>query len=272
MEQFPPVSYHNGHIGSHGAVLKDPLFADDAPALVALISDSLRCSSDGEFSGLLKRLSDLLRADFCMCALININARRRIRRFDVLNGNFPSEWLETYLSKKYYLYDPIVRENHKHFKVQSWEDTYPKYRNADHIMSHAREFSLERGCSYGIKSDDGRSGSLFSFSGASVWKSERNSTILKFVIPVMHVRLMALLNSEYETDKKKLTETERKIVECMAKGMSNPRIAETCAISRNTVKFHIKNILQKMNVENRIQAVTLVHKSSFMKELHKLTL
>jgi DNA-binding NarL/FixJ family response regulator len=38
--------------------------------------------------------------------------------------------------------------------------------------------------------------------------------------------------------------------------MSNKAIAQTLSISENTVKYHVKNILQKLGVQNRTEAVT----------------
>lgn len=260
LTQLASVAYENGHAGRSSAALRELLSKDDSFTLLDLISDSHQCSTYNEYSGLLRRLAALIEADHCMCAHARTNGRKRILSFDVLNVDFPAEWLETYLSKKYYRIDPVVKENYKHFRVQSWEETYPKYKDGDTTVNHASAFSIKRGCSYGIKSDNGRGGSLFSFSGPSVKKSDRSSLILKIVVPELHLRLISVLTAVQETHKKKLTETERKIVGCMAEGLNNPQIAQTCNISRNTVKFHVKNVLQKMNVQNRLQVVAKVHK------------
>lgn len=52
-----------------------------------------------------------------------------------------------------------------------------------------------------------------------------------------------------------LTEREREILESLSKGMTNQQLAEVFDISLNTVKFHLKNLYGKMDVENRSQAV-----------------
>lgn len=52
-----------------------------------------------------------------------------------------------------------------------------------------------------------------------------------------------------------LTEREREILESLSKGMTNQQLAEVFEISLNTVKFHLKNLYGKMEVENRSQAV-----------------
>ena len=63
-----------------------------------------------------------------------------------------------------------------------------------------------------------------------------------------------------------LTKREIEILKFMAKGLSNPEIAEQLHISRNTVKFHIKNILQKKMFTNRTEAATYAVKAGLLDE------
>ena len=52
-----------------------------------------------------------------------------------------------------------------------------------------------------------------------------------------------------------LTRRECEVLQLLAEGKSNRRIGETLFISEKTVKNHVSNILQKMNCEDRTQAV-----------------
>ncbi|MFD4124556.1 LuxR C-terminal-related transcriptional regulator [Streptomyces globisporus] len=52
-----------------------------------------------------------------------------------------------------------------------------------------------------------------------------------------------------------LTPREREIFRLMASGISNAEIADACSLSQKTVKFHVSNILRKLGMKNRIQAV-----------------
>jgi DNA-binding NarL/FixJ family response regulator len=51
-----------------------------------------------------------------------------------------------------------------------------------------------------------------------------------------------------------LTEREIEVLRLVAQGDSNPQIAEHLNITVNTVKVHLRNILDKLRVENRAQA------------------
>jgi len=53
-----------------------------------------------------------------------------------------------------------------------------------------------------------------------------------------------------------LSERELFVLRLVASGASNQQIADKLSISVNTVKTHLKNILEKLQLENRTQAAT----------------
>ena len=61
-----------------------------------------------------------------------------------------------------------------------------------------------------------------------------------------------------------LTERELIVLRLVAIGASNPKIAEKLSISVNTVKSHLKNILSKLQLENRTQAAAYAVKSGLV--------
>ncbi|WP_337969716.1 response regulator transcription factor [Virgibacillus salexigens] len=80
---------------------------------------------------------------------------------------------------------------------------------------------------------------------------------------VMEYRRLAKENSsnisengiEYRKPLHLLTKRECQVLQLLADGKSNRAVAETLYISEKTVKNHVSNILQKMNVNDRTQAV-----------------
>lgn len=52
-----------------------------------------------------------------------------------------------------------------------------------------------------------------------------------------------------------LTEREREVLALMVEGLNNTDIAERLVVSRSTVKFHVSNILSKLHVSSRTEAV-----------------
>lgn len=54
-----------------------------------------------------------------------------------------------------------------------------------------------------------------------------------------------------------LTPREREVLALIVEGLNNPEIAERLSISRSTARAHVSNILSKLCVSNRAEAITL---------------
>ena len=62
-----------------------------------------------------------------------------------------------------------------------------------------------------------------------------------------------------------LTASEKRILEMIVKGFSNKEIARNLNISENTVKTHIKNIFDKIDVSDRTSAATTAIKRGLVR-------
>jgi len=62
-----------------------------------------------------------------------------------------------------------------------------------------------------------------------------------------------------------LTQREIELLRLVAEGLSNKAIAQALSISENTVKYHLKNILQKLGVQNRAEAVAHALRAGLLK-------
>ncbi len=61
-----------------------------------------------------------------------------------------------------------------------------------------------------------------------------------------------------------LTEREREVLVCIAKGLSNQELAHQLFIADNTVKTHVKRILTKLGARDRAQAIVIAYESGLM--------
>jgi len=66
-----------------------------------------------------------------------------------------------------------------------------------------------------------------------------------------------------------LTSREKEILQTLANGASNKEIANALNISEHTVKIHLKNILKKLQVNNRIQAAVYAHRQGLVADAPK---
>lgn len=53
-----------------------------------------------------------------------------------------------------------------------------------------------------------------------------------------------------------LSAREKEVLQLLTKGLTNKEIGNTLNIAENTVKNHIRNILEKLHLANRVQAAT----------------
>ena len=63
------------------------------------------------------------------------------------------------------------------------------------------------------------------------------------------------LNAPALADNKQLTAREREVLRLLAHGFSNRDIGAELYISETTAKFHVGNILRKLGVSRRAEAV-----------------
>ncbi len=97
--------------------------------------------------------------------------------------------------------------------------------------------------------------------------------------PIAGVMATKMLNEfrQHEKTENSTTETldglttrEAEVLKLVASGASNREIATTLTITENTVKMHMRNILEKLHLQNRIQATAFAVRQGLIKG-HSIT-
>jgi two-component system response regulator DevR len=72
------------------------------------------------------------------------------------------------------------------------------------------------------------------------------------------------INAESAGKSRHLTEREQDVLRLLARGMSNRAIGKQLFISETTAKFHVCNIMRKLQVSRRAEAVYVASKEGFI--------
>ncbi|MBW6473689.1 MAG: response regulator transcription factor [Anaerolineaceae bacterium] len=77
----------------------------------------------------------------------------------------------------------------------------------------------------------------------------------------------ALIHASQESDNllgNDLTEREREVLTLMVEGLNNKQISERLFVSQSTAKSHVSNVLTKLNVNSRTEAVSFALKNKLV--------
>jgi len=83
------------------------------------------------------------------------------------------------------------------------------------------------------------------------------------IAPTMAAKILRELAAPAEPSIQALSPREREVLELLARGLANKEIAFELKVSENTVKNHLRNILEKLHLQNRVQAALYAVRAGF---------
>jgi len=73
------------------------------------------------------------------------------------------------------------------------------------------------------------------------------------------------MSDDSKEERQTMSDREKQVLGFVAEGLINRDIAARLGLSENTVKYHMKNILQKLHLRNRTQVVAYAAQSGLLK-------
>ena len=236
---------------------KELLSHQDCLLLLETISACVACTNAAEAGRIIDSVSDLIGFDHAVYGLAKLNNHGGITAYDTLNFSYPQEWLEAYRANNFHLKDPITRENFKSYSLQYWGDTYRKYKLDPKFVSTASDFRLVDGYAIGVINGARTEGFILSFSGP-IKKEPRYELVLNHLAPHLHQAFSQVLSTQKKSKAPStLSSREKEVLNWIKKGKSSWDISAILAISERTVKFHVDNVMRKLDAVSRIHAVAV---------------
>lgn len=243
--------------------LRSRITGNDAIAMLELIGLCLAGRKEEDFRALFPKIQELFPFDFAIAALGTHEGNRVVLSGCPVNVSFPDEWLFEYQEKNYLQDDSVVLENFKCFQVQTWPLARKGLFRKREITSLGLDFGLRECCTHGVKPGvAGSQGSMFCFAGSSMIFTDRHKAILEVLIPHLHLTLSDIIRKKFHGKRDVvLSSREREVLDWLKQGKSSWEISAILKISERTVNFHVGNILRKLQVVNRAQAVAVALRS-----------
>ena len=117
---------------------------------------------------------------------------------------------------------------------------------------------------YGKAGHAGAASKTIHGGAAFVSKSEQPSVLMDTIVAVAAGRMVFPyldIRSIYDNPLSTLTRREMEVLADLASGRTNKQIARDLGVSLNTIKYHVRNLYQKLAVNSRGQAIALYLKS-----------
>nr|AAP32919.1 CviR [Chromobacterium violaceum] len=184
--------------------------------------------TENELKAFLDQVLSQAPSERLLLALGRLNNQNQIQRLErVLNVSYPSDWLDQYMKENYAQHDPILRIHLGQGPVM-WEERFNRAKGAEEkrFIAEATQNGMGSGITFSAASERNNIGSILSIAGREPGN-------------------MPLSQREYD------------IFHWMSRGKTNWEIATILDISERTVKFHVANVIRKLNANNRTHAIVL---------------
>lgn len=172
----------------------------------------------------------------------------------LVDTTYPEQWLEHYFRNNYQKIDPVIDPVSHGLTPYDWKQVY--IRNADQrkIMNEFRDIGFQTGHAIPFYLTPSM---LLLVSVASPEKEIdfRTQALLQLIVGQYHTRYCQLAKLLSHDDRPLVTEREQECLLWVAQGKDTTEIGSILSISDNTVKHHLKNLMQKLGCHNRVQAV-----------------
>lgn len=129
------------------------------------------------------------------------------------------------------------------------------------LIADMKRLHLTPSSAHGPSEIQGTFGSFFLFTGLERTPGPRDAHLLQLLMPYLHMALYRMLGRQSEGNAQNVlpqalfSKREIQVLHWVRNGKTNLEISQILEISQPTVKSHVQNIMRKLNVTNRAQAV-----------------
>lgn len=174
----------------------------------------------------------------------------------VIKSSYPAPWVSRYLDQHYLEIDPIARLDVRDLTPTVWNDDL--FVDAKHLWDDASAAGLRVGISQPCWDARGRCG-VFSLARDCLTLGAHEIEALRpYLAALSHLSMTCISTiadrQRPDTTEINLTRREIEILRWTADGGSAKSISNALDISADTVNFHLKNCMRKLNASSKVAA------------------
>ncbi len=175
----------------------------------------------------------------------------------VLMNNYSEQWKAHYEQNKYLAVDPTVAHGYRSAEPILWNDA--AFAANPQMWDEAQSHGLRHGWSQSSRDGSGAASLLtLARSGEpiSAHELQAQERRMRWLVSVAHIAFSRAYLSKMEQElDANLTHREIEVLRWSADGKSAAEISAIWSVSKNTVDFHIKNAVKKLQTCNKTAAV-----------------
>lgn len=218
------------------------------------------CASEVEFHRLLGELASFMGFEFVLYAHMDstYDVQRQVRLLNVSN---PERWMTEYAEHGYLEHDPVRRDLERCLArsephgVIDWQASRATNAIEREIVSRRAHHGLRYGMSAFFNSARQEAVFLVSFASETTVPESHRTLMARLIVPHL-TRCRKRLDLSQRVAR--FSAREQVVAEWLVNGKTNQEIAEILEVTVATSKFHVANILHKLEVESRQQAVSVL--------------
>ncbi len=173
-------------------------------------------------------------------------------------NNYPSDWRARYALRGYVDQDPTVVHGTKSHEPLVWSDEV--FASVPEFWEEAKSMGLRVGWAHATPTRNGVAGMLtLARSADPLTEAELEASCLqmRWLSSISHMGFQRLVDTRAMACPQivELTSREKEVLRWSAVGKTISDISDILLISADTVRFHTRNVLEKLNVSNRTAAV-----------------
>ena len=173
---------------------------------------------------------------------------------------YPEEWRKRYQALGYTFKDPTVIHCQKRTTPLIWTDEL--YGNSRELWEEASSFGIKYGLSIGVHEGQGQKSMLSFTRDVRLDKDPHALAIMvagaKVLSAATHFAATRLIApSLIKRHDPGLTRREKECLKLAGTGLTAAKISDILKISEPTVVFHLNNVVRKLKVNSRAQAIAV---------------